>query len=207
MILGWTALPAASACVQRAFGGDVTLVFSADETAREVVETLRGRASRTSRTAKALTASSRPGSRSSSARSARASCSCRSATLRRVGRRAGGGGMSRGSTRLTKSGGAGGRRRSGTPSRNDGRRPDQLRPVIADPEFLEQPHGVVLWSQDRRAFCAPPRRRTAFRGGCTARPWLDDRGSPRCSRDRPVSAPIARPWVESRAGARSRSSG
>jgi ribonuclease PH len=32
-------------------------------------------------------------------------------------------------------------------SRNDGRRPDQLRPVVADPHFLEQPHGVVLWSQ------------------------------------------------------------
>ena len=32
-------------------------------------------------------------------------------------------------------------------SRNDGRRPDQLRPVVADPAFLEQPHGMVLWSQ------------------------------------------------------------
>ena len=32
-------------------------------------------------------------------------------------------------------------------SRNDGRRPDQLRPVDADPHFLEQPHGMVLWSQ------------------------------------------------------------
>jgi ribonuclease PH len=32
-------------------------------------------------------------------------------------------------------------------TRNDGRRPDQLRPVVADPAFLEQPHGVVLWSQ------------------------------------------------------------
>jgi len=29
----------------------------------------------------------------------------------------------------------------------DGRRPDQLRPIVADPSFLEQPHGVVLWSQ------------------------------------------------------------
>jgi ribonuclease PH len=32
-------------------------------------------------------------------------------------------------------------------TRTDGRRPDQLRPVLADPAFLEQPHGVVLWSQ------------------------------------------------------------
>jgi ribonuclease PH len=34
-------------------------------------------------------------------------------------------------------------------SRNDGRKPDQLRPVVADPTFLEQPHGVVLWSQGK----------------------------------------------------------
>ncbi len=32
-------------------------------------------------------------------------------------------------------------------TRADGRRPDELRPVLADPAFLEQPHGVVLWSQ------------------------------------------------------------
>jgi ribonuclease PH len=39
-------------------------------------------------------------------------------------------------------------------SRTDGRRPDQLRPVTADPQFLEQPHGVVLWSQGKtRVLC------------------------------------------------------
>jgi len=39
-------------------------------------------------------------------------------------------------------------------SRNDGRRPDQLRPISADPAFLEQPHGMVLWSQGRtRVLC------------------------------------------------------
>ena len=39
-------------------------------------------------------------------------------------------------------------------SRNDGRKPDELRPVIADPGFLEQPHGVVLWSQGKtRVLC------------------------------------------------------
>jgi ribonuclease PH len=38
--------------------------------------------------------------------------------------------------------------------RNDGRKPDQLRPVDADPSFLEQPHGVVLWSQGKtRVLC------------------------------------------------------
>src|SRR5216117_3007606 len=39
-------------------------------------------------------------------------------------------------------------------ARNDGRRPDQLRPIEADPGFLEQPHGVVLWSQGKtRVLC------------------------------------------------------
>jgi ribonuclease PH len=39
-------------------------------------------------------------------------------------------------------------------SRNDGRKPDQLRPLVADPLFLEQPHGVVLWSQGKtRVLC------------------------------------------------------
>jgi ribonuclease PH len=38
--------------------------------------------------------------------------------------------------------------------RADGRKADQLRPVVADPTFLEQPHGVVLWSQGRtRVLC------------------------------------------------------
>jgi ribonuclease PH len=39
-------------------------------------------------------------------------------------------------------------------TREDGRKADQLRPVVADPGFLEQPHGVVLWSQGRtRVLC------------------------------------------------------
>jgi ribonuclease PH len=39
-------------------------------------------------------------------------------------------------------------------NRPEGRRPDQLRPVDADPLFLEQPHGMVLWSQGRtRVLC------------------------------------------------------
>ena len=32
-------------------------------------------------------------------------------------------------------------------TREDGRRSNELRPVSADPTFLEQPHGMVLWSQ------------------------------------------------------------
>ena len=39
-------------------------------------------------------------------------------------------------------------------ARNDGRRPNELRPIEADPTFLEQPHGVVLWSQGKtRVLC------------------------------------------------------
>ena len=34
-------------------------------------------------------------------------------------------------------------------SRNDGRRPDELRAIELEPDFLEQPHGSVLWSQGR----------------------------------------------------------
>ncbi len=39
-------------------------------------------------------------------------------------------------------------------SRANGRRPDQLRPLEIVPDFLEQPHGAVLWSQGRtRVLC------------------------------------------------------
>jgi ribonuclease PH len=39
-------------------------------------------------------------------------------------------------------------------SRHDGRRHDDLRPLAADPNFLEQPHGMVLWSQGKtRVLC------------------------------------------------------
>ena len=39
-------------------------------------------------------------------------------------------------------------------SRPEGRRPDELRVVDADPLFLEQPHGMVLWAQGRtRVLC------------------------------------------------------
>src|SRR5256714_877987 len=39
-------------------------------------------------------------------------------------------------------------------SRENGRRPGELRPIAADPLFLEQPHGMVLWSQGKtRVLC------------------------------------------------------
>jgi ribonuclease PH len=34
-------------------------------------------------------------------------------------------------------------------ARQDGRRSDQLRPLSIDTEFLEQPHGAVLWKQGK----------------------------------------------------------
>jgi ribonuclease PH len=38
--------------------------------------------------------------------------------------------------------------------RHDGRRPDRLRELVLDPAFLEQPHGVVLFSQgSTRVLC------------------------------------------------------
>src|SRR5205814_4336923 len=39
--------------------------------------------------------------------------------------------------------------RGGRVMRNDGRRPDQLRPLELEPDFLEQPHGSVLFAQGR----------------------------------------------------------
>jgi ribonuclease PH len=39
-------------------------------------------------------------------------------------------------------------------SRADGRRPDELRPLDVELDFLEQPHGAVLWSQGKtRVLC------------------------------------------------------
>ena len=39
-------------------------------------------------------------------------------------------------------------------TRENGRRPNELRAVDADPAFLEQPHGMVLWSQGKtRVLC------------------------------------------------------
>ncbi|MBV8598898.1 MAG: ribonuclease PH [Actinobacteria bacterium] len=39
-------------------------------------------------------------------------------------------------------------------TRESGRRADQLRQVVADPAFLAQPHGMVLWSQgNTRVLC------------------------------------------------------
>ena len=39
-------------------------------------------------------------------------------------------------------------------ARPSGRRPDELRALALTPDYLEQPHGVVLWSQGKtRVLC------------------------------------------------------
>ena len=57
VILGCTHYPLIRPIFQRVFGRDVTLVFSAEETAREVAETLARKGSRTTRRATAPIAS------------------------------------------------------------------------------------------------------------------------------------------------------
>ena len=79
VILGCTHYPLVRPVFQRVFGRDVTLVFSAEETAREVSETLARKGIENDSRVPALTAPSRPATRRRSARWAAASFSSRSA--------------------------------------------------------------------------------------------------------------------------------
>jgi ribonuclease PH len=55
-------------------------------------------------------------------------------------------------------------------SRADGRRPDELRPLDVEPDFLEQAHGSVLWSEGRtRVLCTASIEESVPR-------WLAGRG-------------------------------
>jgi ribonuclease PH len=55
-------------------------------------------------------------------------------------------------------------------TREDGRRPDQLRPLVVDVDFLEQPHGAVLFSQGKtRVLCTATVEQGVPR-------WLSGRG-------------------------------
>jgi ribonuclease PH len=55
-------------------------------------------------------------------------------------------------------------------SRSDGRRPDQLRPLVVEADFLEQPHGAVLFSQGKtRVLCTATVQDSVPR-------WLSGRG-------------------------------
>ncbi len=63
VILGCTHYPLIRPILQRVFGRGVTLVFSAEETGREVAETLARKRIENDRSARATTASSRPATR------------------------------------------------------------------------------------------------------------------------------------------------
>ena len=157
VILGCTHYPLLRPVFQRAFGRDVTLVFSADETAREVAGDARAQGLRERAVARGHLPL--PDHRRSSALPlARRAVPAAAARRRRArrGRRVGGG-------RVT--------------PRNDGRKPDQLRPVVADPSFLEQPHGVVLWSQGKtRVLCTASVQDGVPRWLYSLGPRLDDGG-------------------------------
>ena len=86
VILGCTHYPLIRPIFERVFGRDVTLVFSAEETAREVAETLARKGIENDAAARARTASSRPATRRRSASSAAASSSCRSREVEHVTR-------------------------------------------------------------------------------------------------------------------------
>jgi ribonuclease PH len=55
-------------------------------------------------------------------------------------------------------------------ARPDGRRPDELRPIQIEPDFLEQPHGSVLFAQGRtRVLCTASIEESVPR-------WMSGRG-------------------------------
>ena len=133
VILGCTHYPLIKPVFQRAFGRDVSLVFSADETAREVAETLARKGIENDRGREGAYRFLTTGDPE---------------TFREHGRRFLQLPIERRRPRRARR--AGGRRMS----RNDGRKPDHLRPLVTDPLFLEQPHGMVLWSQGKtRVLC------------------------------------------------------
>ena len=83
VILGCTHYPLIRPVFQRVFGRDVTLVFSAEETAREVADTLARKGWENERGPDGAYRFLTTGDPGSSARSASGSCSSRSATSRR----------------------------------------------------------------------------------------------------------------------------
>ena len=128
VILGCTHYPLIRPIFQRVFGRGVTLVFSAEETAREVAETL-----------------ARKGIEAGGERegSYRFLTTGDLGALPDDGREVPAAADRRGRAR--------GRRRPGARRRmrNDGRRPDELRPFEIVPDYLEQPHGCALVVQGK----------------------------------------------------------
>ena len=141
MILGCTHYPLLRPIFQRTFGRDVTLVFSADETAREVAETLARKGFDNDPSREGAYTFLTTGDADALPRARRAL----PAAAARLGRPRRGLASSRPPRE---------HRRPERGMRADGRRSDELRPVVADPTFLEQPHGMVLWSQGKtRVLC------------------------------------------------------
>ena len=135
VVLGCTHYPLIRPILQRVFGRDVTLVFSADETAREVSETLARKAIENDTGPRGhlpLPDDRRPGRIPGDGQPVPAAPDrrCRARQRRRA------------------------RERGRMSARHDGRRPDELRALDVLPDFLEQPHGCVLWSQGKtRVLC------------------------------------------------------
>ena len=134
VILGCTHYPLIRPILQRVFGRDVTLVFSADETAREVAETLARKRIENDPTREGVV----PVPHHRRHRRVPGDGATLPAAADRRGRARGdrdvgsGRGMSRG----------------------DGRRDDELRELELLPDWLEQAHGSVLYSQGKtRVLC------------------------------------------------------
>ena len=140
VILGCTHYPLIRPIFQRVFGRGVTLVFSAEETAREVAETLarKGIENGEAREGSYRFLTTGEPAALPHARRALPPAAARRGRARR-GRRP-----------------RGGRRMS----RQDSRRPDQLRPLEIVVDYLEQPHGLgaLLAGKDERALHGVGRR-------------------------------------------------
>ena len=54
-------------------------------------------------------------------------------------------------------------------TRHDGRRPDELRELDLQPDFLEQPHGSVLYAQGRTVVLCTATVEEDIRGGSAGR--------------------------------------
>ncbi len=133
VVLGCTHYPLIRPILQRVFGRDVSLVFSADETAREVSETLAGKAIENDAAREGTYRFLTTGDPSSFRAMGSRFLQLPIADVEHVTRR--------------------GSRERGR-MRHDGRRPDELRALDILPDFLEQPHGCVLWSQGKtRVLC------------------------------------------------------
>ena len=143
VILGCTHYPMIKPILQRVFGRDVTLVFSADETAREVAETLarKGIENDPSREGSyRFVTTGEPGDLP------RNGCALPAAPDR-----------GRGARRARRARASGGVR--------EGRRPDELRPITVEVDYLEQPHAAVLYSQGKTKVLCTATIEEEVRGG------------------------------------------